>query len=65
MLGVGRQQQLRKSIAQESNRFSFRKVYSGEMRERLDESILIRAAVKIPSDMRTFNVTKGTIKKNI
>ena len=40
-------------------------VYTGELRELLDESFLIRATVKSPSDIRRLNVTKGNIKKNI
>ena len=36
-----------------------------EIREKLEESIQIRATVKTPSDTRTLIVTKGTIKKSI
>ena len=36
-----------------------------EKRELLDESILIKANVKTPSDIRRLNVTKGNIKKSI
>ena len=39
------------------------KIYTGETREMLDESILITATVKIPRDMRRLNVTKGNVKK--
>ena len=41
------------------------KIYTGETRELLDESILIRATVKSPRDMRRLNVTNGNIKKSI
>ena len=41
------------------------KIYTGETRELLDESILIRAIVKIPRDIRRLRVTKGNIKKSI
>ena len=34
---------LRKSITRGSNLFLFRKIYTGEIRELLDESILMRA----------------------
>ena len=39
------------------------KIYTGETQELLDESILIRAIVKIPRDIRRLKVTKGNIKK--
>ena len=45
--------------------FSFWKVYTGEIREWLDKSILIRAIVKIPRDTRRLNVTKENKKKSI
>ena len=40
------------------------KIYTGETRDVLDESILIRATVEIPRDMRRLIVTKGNIKKS-
>ena len=65
MLGVGRQEQPRKSIKQESNQFSMRNVYTEEMREWLDESNLAQVFLKNPSDLRRFIVTKGNKKKSI
>ena len=65
MLEVGLLRQLRKSLAQESKQFSFRKADTGETCEFLDESFLIRATVKNPSDMRRSNVTKGSKRKAI
>ena len=41
------------------------KTYTGETREFLEDSILIRATIKFPRDMRRLNVTKGNIKKGI
>ena len=41
------------------------KIYTGETRELVDESILIRAIARIPKDMRRLHVTKGNIKKSI
>ena len=41
------------------------KIYTGETRELLDESILITATVKNPLDIRRLNVTKENIKKSI
>ena len=41
------------------------KTYTEEFQELLDQSILIRAPVKIPKDMRRLNVTKGIMKKSI
>ena len=35
-----------------------------ETQELLDESILIRATIEIPRDMRRLNVTEGIIKKS-
>ena len=64
MLGVGRQQQLEKKT-QEKNQFPLRKVFPGKLRELPDESNLIKATVKIPSDMRRIIVTNGNIKKSI
>ena len=52
-------------MAPELNQFSFRKTFTVEVRDLLDESILISAAVKTPSDMTRLNVTKGNIKKNL
>ena len=40
--------QVGKRVAPESNRSSFRKVDTGELRELLEESILIRATVRTP-----------------
>ena len=40
-------------------------VYTGKIRELLEESILIRVTVKIPSDMRRLIITEGNIKKSI
>ena len=57
--------QLGKRIAQESNRSPFQRVYTGEIRELLDESILVRAIVRTPNDIRRLKVTKGNIKKSI
>ena len=65
MLKVGLLRQSRKNIAPESNQFSFREFNTGETRELLDESILIKANVRIPSDIRRINVTKGNIMKSI
>ena len=64
LLGVGLKSQLRKRIAQGAGQFSFRKVYTGEIRELLAESILIRAIVKIPRDIRKQNATKRNMKKS-
>ena len=41
------------------------KIYTGGTRELLDESILPKAIVKIPRDIRRLRVTKGNIKKSI
>ena len=57
--------QLGKSIAQGSGQFSFRKVYAGETRELLDESVLTTAIVRSPSDIRRLNVIRGNTKKSI
>ena len=50
---------------QQINQLSFRKVYTEEFRELLDESILTKATVKILSDMTRLNVTKVHIGKNM
>ena len=39
------------------------KIFTGETRELLDESILLKAIVKIPRDIRRLRVTEGNIKK--
>ena len=52
-------------MAPESNQFSFRKLYTGDTRELVDESTLIKANVIIPSDIRRLNVTKGNKKRSI
>ena len=57
--------QLRKSIEQGSGQFSFRKVYTGETRELLDESILIRATVWFPNDIKRLKVTRRKMRKSI
>ena len=54
---------IKKSIAQESNQCSIRKLYTVEIRQLLDESIRIKATVKIPSEVRRLKVTKGNKKK--
>ena len=65
MLKVGLQLQLRKRIAQESNQFSFRKVYNRQIRELLEKSILNRSTVKNLSDMRRLIVTRELKRKSI
>ena len=41
------------------------KIYVGETRDLLDESILMKTNVKTPSDIRILNVTKENIMKSI
>ena len=49
-------------MTQESNQFSFRKIYTGKIRGLLDDSFLIKATIKIPNDMGRNIVTKGNIR---
>ena len=65
MLRVEQKQPLKRNVTLKSNQSSFRKILTGEIREMLNESILIRASVKIHRDIRILEVTKGKIKMSI